>query len=302
MNKNTIKNYISVLENITAFFKTQLEQETSFLASTEKKLIEFANLKALSKQDKWPEAVPSESICDDNDDDCKLTRAANIMRDIRVDLNNRRFLDFGCGEGHVPYVVGNLTNAIKSVGYDIKNSNWDNFDKTDSVILTTNWEQVKANGPYDVISIYDVLDHANDPKEILQKVKEVKTPDSGSVRLRCHPWCSRHGTHLYKQLNKAYLQLVFTEDEIYGMGLQPIKTHRFLDPIASYRKLIQESGFKIFHEQPIIQTTDIFFMEDDVIKKRIIDNWKESDNIMLANGSLFPRDITQIQFVDYILI
>jgi len=64
------------------------------------------------------------------------------------------------------------------------------------------------NTKYDFILINDVLDHAADPLDMLEQVNKIRNPETKIV-VRCHPWTSRHGTHVYKQMNKAFLHLIF---------------------------------------------------------------------------------------------
>ena len=117
--------------------------------------------------------------------------------------------------------------------------------------------------------------------------------------MRCHPWSSRHGTHLYKQINKAFLHLVFTDDEIFAMGLKEQFAHKVLDPLSFYRDLIKQSGLKTIKEDITTSPVEIFFTQNEEIMRRIKEKWKTSSDPELKDGSKFPRDILEIEFVDY---
>jgi 2-polyprenyl-3-methyl-5-hydroxy-6-metoxy-1,4-benzoquinol methylase len=295
MNQKTIKEYIRAQEHLLKFLKSLLDEELKLppMPETEKdRLSELTNLRMLSKTDKWPEAIPGDIICSSEDE--KLARASGIINDyVTTDLTDKKFLDFGCAEGHIPYIAANLVGTKTAVGYDIQEyPEWDTFDKNKGLTFTNKFEIVKEQGPYDAILINDIIDHAIDPVSVLNQAKEVKTP-TGRIYLRCHPWTSRHGTHLYKELNKAYLHLVFTLDELYGMGLKGIETNKFLNPLETYRKFIAEAGLKISKEEITTRQIEFFFTHEQPILRRIKEQWGNAN---------FPREEMETQFIDYILI
>jgi 2-polyprenyl-3-methyl-5-hydroxy-6-metoxy-1,4-benzoquinol methylase len=302
MNQDTIKEYIRALEHMTGFFQSLLEEERKIPPKPETEwdaIAELTELRMLANSERWPSAVPEELLCEENEDQ-KLARASGIIDDfITEDFTDKKFLDFGCGEAHVPYIVANLKSVSLSVGYDIEDQNWNHFEKTENLFLTTSLNQTKEKGPYDIILINDVLDHAY-PSLILEEAKNLKA-ENGRIYLRCHPWTSRHGSHLYKKLNKAYLHLVFTEKELYSIGLKPINKVKFLDPIKEYKDLISMAGLKILNERKIEQSLDLLFTNEPKILRRIKENWTESDNELLANGTEFPRESLELQFIDFIL-
>lgn len=299
MDKKTIKEYLRALEHMTAFMRSLLEEELKTPPMPTDKLSEITTLRLLAKSEKWPLAVPEELICGE-DEDQKLARAAGIITDfIRTDLNNKKILDFGCGEGHVPYVAANLIGIKLAMGFDIENQNWNHFEDTKNLKFSTEFEEIKKNGPYDVIIINDVIDHAEE--NILIKANEVKSIN-GKIYLRCHPWTSRHGTHLYKQLNRAYLHLVFSIDELFGMGLKETNAKKLLDPLNEYKKIIKTANLKISEENIVTHPIELFFTHEPDVLRRIKKQWKTSENKALAAGAEFPRNAMEIQFVDFVLI
>lgn len=301
MEQKIIKEYIRALEHITKFMRTLLEEELIppvELLDDHSRLLEITTLRMLTKSKKWPLAVPDELICGE-DEDQKLARASGILNDfIQTDLSDKKLLDFGCGEGHVPFVAANLAGVKLAIGYDILKQ-WNTFEHTPNLKFSNDFEEISNNGPYDAILINDVIDHTDE--NILTKAKELLN-FKGRIYLRCHPWTSRHGTHLYKQLNKAYLHLVFTSDELYSMGLKETPARKILDPIPEYKKLIEEAGLSITKENIISQPIEIFFTHEPSILKRIKEQWKKSNNEGFAAGTEFPREILEIQFVDFILV
>lgn len=294
MNQKNIKEYIKALDHLKGFLVQLLEEENKvFLHIEENKkerLAELTELRMLSKSEVWPEAVPGELICSENKEE-KMERAYGIINNtVGIDLKEKKVLDFGCGEGHTVIASASYETAL-SVGYDIKRDNgtWGNGE---NFIMTTEWDEVKKLGPFDAIIINDVLDHVESPLEELEKIKEVKS-QMGKIFLRVHPWGSRHATHLYKDHNKAYLHLVFSEEELISMGLDGMKTRKIFDSIGYYHHVINESGLTILKEEKITQPIEVFFTHTNEILKRIKNNWRSSD---------FKKEELEIQFIDFVLI
>jgi SAM-dependent methyltransferase len=192
--------------------KPETKPETQPTAAT------FEALKDLLGSGQWPQAAPDFLICEESDKD-KYERAEGILAYMGQDIKGKKFLDFGCGEGHVAQKAVEL-GAESAIGYDTKQLGgltWDS--QTGNCLLTTDIEKAKAGGPYDLILLYDVLDHSEDPVNILATARDMLAPQ-GRIYVRCHPISSRHATHLYKKINKAYIHLVFTDDELKQLGYE----------------------------------------------------------------------------------
>jgi len=258
-------------------------------------LSDFESLKQALYSDKWPEAVNKNLICDPNSDKDKIERGRGIIElMIDEDLKNLKFLDYGCGEGHCAYLSSEYGSAT-SIGYDVvEYPQWKNFEPNKSTI-TTDWGFVKSNGPYNVIILFDVIDHlkTETPVEVLSKLKQVLAPD-GKIYMRCHPITSRHATHLYHDLNKAYLHLVFTDEEL----RQLIPESKFREknmgsffPIATYEQQIKEAGLKNVNRREIRENAEDFF-RIPAIADRIIKN---------TGHATFPEFQLSLSFVDVCL-
>lgn len=233
---------------------------------------EFKLMKSLVYSDEWPEAVLSLQIADDNSESDKAERAEGIAEILLPPFSGKKFLDFGCGEGHVAkYVSG---EASFSVGYDIKKGQFSNFDwgrREENFLLTTDFNIVASEGPYDIIMIYDVIEHSStSPSELLSKAKSVLAED-GKIYLRCHPWTGRHGGHAYRKINKAFVHLAFSEEELDHLGVKMEYNRRILFPIGTYNKAIEEAGL-IRESEPEIDTQEVesFFEENPLVKARIL--------------------------------
>lgn len=213
---------------------------------------EFEQLKQLLESPAWPEAAPDFLICDDTEEH-KVERAKVIMELTTAavgDLKGRKFLDFGCGDGHTTRAASAL-GAI-ATGYDIGQD----------------WEAVKAQGPFDAVLLYDVLDHCENPVATLTQLAEVVTPDT-KVFCRCHPWTGPHGGHYYQQKNKAYVHLVFTDDELQKLGLKPVFVQKVKFPIRDEHQWFTAANFNVVSQSMEHAVVGEFFKQNPLVVKRL---------------------------------
>ena len=261
---------------------------------------EFNKLKEFLERPNWPEAVPDYLICKTTDEKDKMDRAYGIIdmslyaisdssKGEDFNIKNKMFLDFGCGEGHA--TIATTEMGAKSFGFDIEkqgNLIWET--ENENGFLTTDWDKIKEKGTFDFILIYDVLDHCKDPIDVLAKIKEVCS-SSTRIFCRCHPWTGPHAGHYYQTINKAYIQIVFKEDEIKSLGLEPIFHQKIYFPIKETSRWIKEGGFKIIDQSTITVEISDFFEKNKIIKNRLTENY---------NGE-FPKWQMSQSFNDYVL-
>ena len=236
----------------------------------------------LKSQEEWVVAVPTEFVADDTSESDKEERALSILEQFAdFKLGKMKCLDFGCGEGHVSKQL--VKNGVGlSVGYDIKTTP----ELDDKLIITTDFNQVIDNGPYDFVLLYDVLDHVENetPIDILHKLKSVIKSNT-IIKIRCHPWIARHGGHQYKTFNKAFAHLILTEEEL----PQLIHCIKINNPLRTYREWFNSTGFSIKTETTHKEPIESFF-KLGLIKKRIMHNqdmrYDELENL-------------QYSFIDY---
>lgn len=242
----------------------------------------------------WPEAVDPSMICDVNSEEDKIERANSVL-DLYIEENikNKKFLDFGCGEGHIVSAAED-NKAAFAMGYDIKDTFSENLKQKLPNSFTTDWDKVAENGPYDIILFYDVFDHVEKESEIqvLEKLKNVLS-DSGKIYARMHPWTSRHGGHLYHEINKAFVHIALTETELedfIGKKVE-LKVNKHFYPMKKYRDTISSAGLKIITENPVTQELD------QIIKDSLIVEKIKKDYSFLER----PNFQMTLNFVDYIL-
>jgi len=237
-----------------------------------------------SKLSDWPEAVASAMICDDTSEQDKTERAIAIIEEFVGDSNlltHLKVLDFGCGEGHVAKKMAE-SGAQISMGYDIVTPG---VPSEGAYVATTSWEDVLKQAPYDLILLYDVIDHVIDVQDVLLKIKSVVKFNT-IVIMRCHPWCSRHGGHLYKQLNKAYSHMVFTSEELASMQCVVDNGIKIAHPSKEYKSLFEQAGLKILQQDVITEEMDKVLFNDPIIRKRL-------------KASNVEKSEAEISFIDF---
>jgi 2-polyprenyl-3-methyl-5-hydroxy-6-metoxy-1,4-benzoquinol methylase len=237
----------------------------------------------------WPEAVQNLMIVKTETE--KITRATNIIYVcLNNEIDNIKLLDFGCGEGHVVQKASQKTTL--AVGYDIVQQ-WKEGQKG----LTTSLEEVKNQSPYDKILLHDVLDHCSDPVQVLNQVRELLS-DTGTIHIRCHPWCSRHGGHLFKTVNKAYAHFFFDDEvnRVLSEGQYPLQ--KVIHPLSTYCEWINQSQLKSITGSPVIDRPPLFFKQN--FTSIIQSHWKPSHVKAIADGVIYPENPMSISFIDFI--
>lgn len=260
---------------------------------------EFEILNKLLNSEDWPEAVFASQIADENSEADKEERAEGICDIILPPLENKKFLDFGCGEGHVSKYMSK--NSAFSVGFDIKKDprsklNWEEVQ--DNFLLTTDFEKVKSNAPYDAVLLYDVMDHTEGESnvEMLLKIKPLLS-ENAKIFVRCHPWAGRHGGHIYKKINKAFIHLVFSEDELKELGVENFDyNHKVLYPIKSYTEVFEKAGFEKNNQEVDTQEVESFFGSNNLVKSRIMKSFG-----ITSWGEDPPRFQMSQCFLDFVL-
>jgi 2-polyprenyl-3-methyl-5-hydroxy-6-metoxy-1,4-benzoquinol methylase len=255
----------------------------------------FDKIKAALETDRWPEAININLVCDPNSEIDKMERGRGIIELLVEDnMTGLKFLDYGCGEGYTVFYASEKNPAI-AVGYDIKEQNWQHFQTKPNLIFTADRNLVAEKGPYDVILIFDVIDHLEgaSPVDILKDAASLLSP-TGKIYMRTHPYTARHATHLYHDLNKAYAHLVFTDDELSQIVPESKYAEKNLGvttPIATYGKWIDEAKLTVVHRREIKDKVENFFRIPHVAE-RIMKNTK---------APKLPEFQMSIQFIDYVL-
>ena len=200
--------------------------------------------------DCWPPAAPEYLVGKPVTERDQMNRAGLVIdMFLTKPIQDLSVLDFGCGEG---WVANELVNrgGKHVVGYDIVRSpSWDSLKATFTSSL--------PNDKFDAVFLIDVLDHSQNPQQIMSEVEGLLKP-GGIAYVRCHPWTSRHATHVFKQgLNKSYIHLFLTEEEQIELGYRPMFTRIEKNPFETYKKWFGK--FKIQRERRSSEPLHEFF-------------------------------------------
>ena len=262
------------------------EEQTMFLMARKKHISDLMEI------DCWPEAVSASFTAEATDTD-QINRANNVL-DMILDrpIEGAHFLDFGCGDGWIAKQAKSR-GVTTATGYDIKLSK--NWSKLPGPTFTHIFNELKRDF-YDVIVLYDVLDHAEDPIDVMDKVKML-VKKNGIIYVRCHPWTAKHATHVFKQgLNKAYIHLYLSYEEIKDITKQPpMYTRIERNPIEAYHWWFH--NFEIKKETVIREPVSDFFhvesFKDLIMNEQELQKW----NVDIEDFLKFM----EYQFVDYVL-
>jgi len=255
---------------------------------------EFEELKKLLNDNSWPKAIPDPLICDVDSEEDKHLRASEILSFmVGEPLQNKKVLDYGCGEGHL--AVQAAKSASLSIGYDLTaqgSAVWE--EQNGNCLLTTDFSKIE-NERFDVIVLYDVLDHSieEDPSSIIKKAVDLAAK-GGVIHIRCHPWCGRHGGHLYQQTNKAFVHMVFTDDELQEMGYELEPVRKIVRPVIEYAKWFKDAGIAEIKPLGDYKDPERFFRRNPQVSNRL----KKAIGL---KKDVFPKAQLRQSFLDYVV-
>ena len=246
----------------------------------------------------WPKAVEDSLIIDQNNQESLKYRAVQVMSVLPVNIKGLNVLDMGCGSGHT--AIEMACQAKNVTAYDINNPASDIKDKIPSnLVFADSMEEVERRasvlGKFDLIVLYDVIDHAKgDPFELIDKCKDLLTED-GVIFLRAHPWVSNTGGHLYETHNYAYLHLYLTPNEMSKLGFKLPYNIKVTRPMAVYEDWFKKAKLKIESRKIKAQPIKDILKDEQVLKRIIQVTWAGK------MGSKQAVKILMNDTIDYVL-
>ena len=217
------------------------------------------------ESDEWPEALPQEIVDLEGSDTSHRANAESFMNTVvKKSIKNKKVLDYGCGTGHL--VKYCLELGADACGYDTvfhENDFW----KENPAIMSTRWNKMMSNGPYDFVLMNDVFDHSDNPAFDLYKIRTM-LKDDGVAYIRFHPICSRHGGHIHKRFNKAFAHMVLSDKEHKELGLT-LPVQRAIYPLYTYDAYMTRSGLMPIYSLPVYTPVESYFQNNKILVDRL---------------------------------
>lgn len=157
-----------------------------------------------------------------------------VQRRHRATTRPLRLLDYGCGYGTLLRMLGG--GDVETFGYEPSDARQNAAALGQSKIFATLSEAAEG-GPFDLFICTEVLEHAAEPRGILQFIKRIASP--GAVAAITVPTC----------------ELSYVETSLKGLvtagGLSPVFNpweHLNYFSAASLRRLLAEEGFEVIND------------------------------------------------------
>lgn len=255
------------------------------------KSIYFEELKEMVFSDNWPKAVPEYMLTDERDYQECLSRGCDILQFlIKEEVKGKRFLHYDLRDGSVVQVARDMKSD--AFGY------CDSFDVIwNNEFVLNDYDELVKQSPFDVIFLWDVLDHVVEEKsnEIIKSCYNLLSR-GGTIYCRLHPWCGRHGADVYRQLNKSFIHLLFSEREFESLEIAIPFNKKVLQPDVIYRKWFEEY-FDITKEEIDRWPIEPFF-ENGLLFHRFLRNF----DLDRKNKASLPLKYLEQDFVDLTMV
>jgi len=282
-NTQQIREYIRACEHMMKFFNSMLSKG-DYSPNDEDKLKELTELRFQIRKDDWPKAI----------DDKESDPSHDFLGSLSIPIKNQSVLEFGGCDYNLGVSLKKDYDAEKVVSYDIELCR---YKKTmlhnSSVVYTDNFKLVQQKGNYNIILVNDIIDHVENSNYWLHHLCDLIDKDTGRIFIRCHPYTSKNGTHIGEQTNKAFLHLIFNDNELATLGVTNKFTRKTIDSTKSYRKLFEECGLKIVKEVIKKEVVESMFLTDSRITERIKNSLGIQENLI---------DFLEIKYIDYELM
>tara|TARA_Y100001970_G_scaffold51317_1_gene64951 strand:+ start:34168 stop:35106 length:939 start_codon:yes stop_codon:yes gene_type:complete len=85
-------------------------------------------------------------------------------------MGKQKWLDYGCGDGHLA-LMANGINFVDIIGFDINNKKLTEANKK-GLNISSSISDINSNGPYDCIICTSVVEHVENPLEIITSLSK----------------------------------------------------------------------------------------------------------------------------------
>ena len=144
----------------------------------------------------------------------KGVEAIDRFKNLSVDMEKKRALDFGCGAGGLTYRIAE--RCSEAAGIDIEQYKIDHANQQRER-LGTNVEFVCYDGEtipfednsFDLIFCIDVAEHLPRLEHYLSELARVLKPDGDLLLSFGPPWMHAHGKHMWSKLPGWWTHLLF---------------------------------------------------------------------------------------------
>lgn len=243
----------------------------------------------------FPLAIDPFFITDLQDENEKKVRAEYIVDlFIAKDLKGLKVLDFGCGEGYISAEMSKRGASV--VAYDIVPPL-----EFNGVKIAENQNDVMDSGPYNLVLAYDVFDHMESPMKGMSFCSNV-IDKNGELMIRMHPWCSRHGGHLFQAINKAFIHMIGTDDELNELGVENPSIYKVIHPVHCYAQWLRVTKMELIYSKVHKKEVEPVF-QSEPIRSRILRHYRNSPvDKTVRDGKNFPSYSLEETFCDYTLV
>lgn len=268
----------------------------------------YADIRRTIEKSFWPCAIHPNVIFKKEEG---FSYARGVVEHIiDEEIAGKRVLNFGFDDYPVSELIHEEYDPEISVRYsfcELKEKS------TNTFFSTTDIEKVRLKAPYDIILIYDVIDHIEeDPVGLLKEAKRL-LKKNGTIYVRFHPYCSRNALHLHHDLNKAHIHLLFTQEELKKIvPKSKIKFNRGIIYPHLYERYIKSSELKIKFKREILEGRIWpFLMSEEKQSKPRVELKKifeERKSIITKANKIEDWDLfmflasKNIEYIDYALV
>lgn len=186
----------------------------------------------------------------------RLARARKQIElaDKHVGLRGQRVLEVGCYHGDISLLLAEEYDC-EVVGLDIRtHANWDSLNSHPriSVLEASIIEphDLLSENSFDRIISFVVWEHIRHPWSALKVCQRVLRP-SGKKFLRANLYRSALASHLYRQIDEPWPQLLYSANEIKEkFGIEEISEYFWCNKLTyqQYLFYFRQLGFYISHE------------------------------------------------------